>query len=98
MGGLWFAIQFFLSKGKWVAGGDIRLGFLMGLILGWPGILVALGLAYVGGTIILLPFILLKKKSMKSQVPFGVFLVPATWLVIFWQSQIIAGYLSIFYL
>ena len=98
IGGSWFALQFFLSKGKWVGGGDIRLGVLMGLILGWPGILVALGLAYVGGTIILLPFVLFKKKKMKSQVPFGAFLVPATIAVMFWQGQIIEWYLSIFYI
>jgi prepilin signal peptidase PulO-like enzyme (type II secretory pathway) len=98
IGGGWFALQFFLSKGKWVGGGDIRLGFLMGLVLGWPGILVALGLAYVGGTIILLPFVLVKKKKMKSQIPFGTFLVPATIAVMFWQVQIIEYYLSIFYI
>lgn len=98
IGGAWFALQFFLSKGKWVGGGDIRLGFLMGLILGWPGILVALGLAYVGGTIILLPFVLIQKKKMKSQIPFGTFLVPATIAVMFWQGQIIEWYLSIFYI
>ncbi|MFH1610730.1 MAG: prepilin peptidase [Patescibacteria group bacterium] len=98
IGGGWFALQFFVSKGKWVGGGDIRLGILMGLLVGWPGILVALGLAYVGGTIILLPFVALKKKKMKSQVPFGVFLVLATIAVMFWQAQIIEWYLSIFYI
>ena len=96
IGGGWFALQFFISKGKWVGGGDIRLGVLMGLILGWPGILVALGLAYISGTIILLPFVTLKKKSLKSQVPFGVFLVPATIIVMFWGEKIINFYLGFF--
>ena len=43
-----FALQFILSKGKWIGGGDIRLGFLMGIILGWPMGLLALFLAYIG--------------------------------------------------
>ena len=97
IGGVWFALQFFLSKGKWVGGGDIRLGILMGLILGWPGILVALGLSYVGGTVILLPFIILKKKTLKSKVPFGALLVPATVVVMFWGERIINWYLSKLY-
>ncbi|MFH1456847.1 MAG: prepilin peptidase [Patescibacteria group bacterium] len=94
IGGGWFALQFYISKGKWVGGGDIRLGILMGLILGWPGILLALGLSYVGGTVILLPFVLLKKKGMKSQVPFGAFLVPATIIIMFWGGKIINWYLN----
>jgi len=39
IGGSWFALQYFLSKGRWVGGGDIRLGILMGLILPWPHVL-----------------------------------------------------------
>ena len=31
--GGFFAIQYFVSKGKWIGGGDIRLGILMGLML-----------------------------------------------------------------
>jgi len=96
IGGGWFLIQFVFSKGKWVGGGDIRLGILMGLILSWPNILTALFIAYVGGSLISLPLILLKKKGMKSQIPFGIFLVPATMIAMWWGNDLINWYLNLF--
>ena len=37
-----FLLQFLLSRGRWIGGGDIRLGFLIGIMLGWPQALLAL--------------------------------------------------------
>jgi len=42
VGGGFFLIQYLVSKGKWLGGGDVRLGFLMGLMLGWPGVIIAI--------------------------------------------------------
>ena len=39
-----------ITKGKGMGGGDIKLGFLMGLILGWPLILIALFLSFITGS------------------------------------------------
>jgi len=36
-----FAAIVLVSRGKWMGIGDIKLAFLMGLILGWPNIFVA---------------------------------------------------------
>src|SRR3989338_4451208 len=47
-----FALQFLLSKGKWVGGGDIRLGFLIGVMLSLPGSLDALFSAYIIGALV----------------------------------------------
>jgi prepilin signal peptidase PulO-like enzyme (type II secretory pathway) len=95
IGGGWFALQYFLSKGRWCGGGDIRLGILMGLILPWPHILTALALAYVLGALVSLPLLIFKKKKMKSEIPFGIFLVPATLVVIFWGNQIVHWYFNL---
>jgi prepilin signal peptidase PulO-like enzyme (type II secretory pathway) len=76
--GGFFLIQFLISKGRWIGGGDIRLGILMGLMLGWPGILLALFFAYLIGAIIGLGLIAAGKKNWKSQVPFGPFLAGGT--------------------
>jgi len=91
-----FWLQYILSRGKWIGGGDIRLGFLMGLILGWPLGLVALSLAYILGAIAALPLLVLRKKTMKSEVPFGVFLTTATFIAMFWGNKILDWYLSLF--
>ncbi len=91
-----FAAQYFFSRGRWVGGGDIRLGFLIGLILGWPKALAALGLAYLLGLCYALPVLILKKKNLKSQIPFGVFLTTATLITMAAGEQIINWYLSFF--
>src|SRR3989339_620887 len=47
-----FWMQFFSSKGTWVGGGDIRMGALMGLMLGLQQGLVALFLSYLLGALV----------------------------------------------
>ncbi len=96
IGGSFFLFQFIISRGKWVGGGDIRLGLLMGLVLGWKMLLLALFLAYLMGSIIGLGLIIGKKKHWGSQIPFGVFLSPATLIALFWGEQILNWYLNFF--
>jgi len=93
-----FASAFFLlivlvSRGKWMGVGDIKLAFLMGLFLGFPKILVALFSAFLFGAIIGLGLIILKKKTLKSEVPFGPFLITGTFIAIFLGETIIKWYL-----
>lgn len=87
--GSFFGLQYLVSRGRWIGAGDIGLGFLMGAILGWPGILVALMLAYMSGAIIGLALVALKKKTFKSAIPFGIFLIPATFVVMIWGRNIV---------
>lgn len=94
-GGGFFLTQYLLSKGKWIGGGDIRLGILMGFMLGWPGVLLALILAYLGGAAVSLPLVFLKVKQMKSQMPFGVFLSAATFVAMIWGEKIVGWYLGL---
>lgn len=94
LAGGFFALQWVFSKGKWIGEGDIGLGILMGLILGWPNILSALFFAYVGGALISLLLLALCKKTLKSAMPFGVFLAPATLAALLWGEKIIKWYLS----
>ncbi|MBD3329929.1 hypothetical protein GF354_00185 [Candidatus Peregrinibacteria bacterium] len=92
-----FGLQYALSKGKWIGGGDLRMGALIGVILGLYKSLGALAIAYIGGTILLLPLIILKKIHKKSEVPFGPFLVIATFIMLFFGDEIISWYLSFLY-
>ena len=92
IGGFFF-LQFILSQGKWIGGGDIRLGLVLGAMLGWPLCLVALGLAYVVGAIVGLGLIILKKKQLNSQLPFGTFLSLAIWVCLLWGQKILDWYL-----
>jgi len=95
------AATFFLaivlvSRGKWMGIGDIKLAFLMGLILGFPNILVALFLAFFLGAIIGLGLIISGRKTFKSEIPFGPFLITGTFIGLFCGGQIINWYLRLF--
>ncbi len=98
IGGGFFFLQFVFSKGKWIGGGDIRLGALMGAMLGYQYLLVALFIAYVLGSVIGLMLIYFGKKKWKSQVPFGTFLSMATLATFFIGGEVVYYYKGLFLL
>lgn len=80
---------FILTKKQSMGGGDIKLSLLLGLFLGFPGILVSLYLAFLTGAIISIILILWKKKtSLKDTLPFGPFLITGTVISFFFGSII----------
>ena len=85
---LFFFFLIWVSRGKWIGGGDVKLGFLAGVIVGWPKILFVLFFAYMIGAIASLILIVMKKKTWKSQIPFGPFLVAGILIVMFFSEQI----------
>ncbi len=90
-----FMLQFAVSKGRWIGGGDVRLGVMMGLWLGWPVSLLALFIAYISGAVISLALLALKKKTLKSATPFGTYLAISTLVCIIWGNRIIDWYLGL---
>lgn len=95
---LFFLMIVLISQGKWMGVGDIKLAFLMGLILSFPNILVALFLAFFIGAIIGIGLIIARKKTLKSEIPFGPFLVSGTFLALFFGQKILDWYLNLFLL
>lgn len=84
-----------ISKGKWMGIGDIKLAFLMGLILSWPNILVALLFAFWSGALVGIILIIFRKKKLRSEIPFGPFLIGATFAALFLGEKIISWYLNL---
>jgi len=93
---LFFFLLFYLSKGKWIGGGDFKLVLFMGLVLGWPYILIALLVAINTGALVGILLILLGKKTMKSEIPFGTFLSAAAVFVMLFGERILGWYLGVF--
>lgn len=92
--GAFFAIQFIVSAGRWVGGGDVRMGMLMGLLLGFFNGITAMFMAYIGGAIVGVILILAKRKKLDSQVPFGAFLSSATLICMVFGNYIVNWYLN----
>jgi prepilin signal peptidase PulO-like enzyme (type II secretory pathway) len=90
--GGFFLAQFMISKGRWIGGGDVRLGVLMGVWLGWPVVLAALVLAYISGSIVGLLLMATKKKTLGSAIPFGTYLSASTLVCLLWGEAIVRWY------
>lgn len=94
LAGAFFYAIIIITKGKGMGGGDMKLGFLMGLILGWPLVLLSLFLSFIIGSVVGIFLIFLGNKKMKSVIPFGPFLVLGTFIALFWGERIVGWYLS----
>jgi prepilin signal peptidase PulO-like enzyme (type II secretory pathway) len=95
IGVVFFGAQFLVSRGKWIGGGDIRLGLLMGLALGRVDLtILAIMIAYFIGSIVGVGLIVGGKKKWGSKLPLGVFLSVATIITLFWGQEIIAWYFN----
>ncbi len=93
---VFFFLMSSLSREKWMGMGDAYLVILLGLILGWPKILLGLFLAFAIGAIYGIILIVLKKKKMQSQVPFAPFLVIGTIITMLYYAPIAGWYLHFF--
>jgi len=92
---LFFFLLVTLSREKWMGMGDAYLVILLGLITGWPQILLALFLAFFIGAFYGIILIVGKKKTMKSQIPFAPFLIVGAAIAIFFYTPIVGGYLRL---
>ncbi|MEK7623552.1 MAG: prepilin peptidase [Patescibacteria group bacterium] len=94
IGGGFFLLQFLVSRGRWIGGGDIRLGVFMGVILGFPSIFIALLFAYIMGAILSTGFLLTKKKTFADSTPFGTYLTVGTLFAMVWAEKVVGWYMD----
>lgn len=93
--GGFFLILVLLSRETWMGWGDVKLGFWLGLALGWPLCLPLLLIAFVGGSVVVLLLMWLKLKGWKDAVPFGTMLTAAAVLTLFVGQGLIEWYLGL---
>lgn len=90
-----FLAIFLVSSGRWMGFGDVKYSAAMGMMLGFPDILVGLFLSFFLGAIIGLSLIASDKKQFSSEIPFGPFLVSGTMAALFFGRDLIYLYLGI---
>ncbi len=95
VGGGIFWLIFQVSKGKWIGGGDVKLGALLGAVLVGP-VFAAMMIffASVIGTLLSVPLLLNKKLKVNSKLPFGPLLMTATVIVYLFGPSLWSWYLS----
>jgi prepilin signal peptidase PulO-like enzyme (type II secretory pathway) len=93
-GGLFFVL-YQLSRGTWIGGGDVKLGYALGLFIAKPELaLLMLFVASVLGLVVALPGLASKKLSVTSRLPFGPMLIVATILVMLFGQNAVDAYLN----
>jgi prepilin signal peptidase PulO-like enzyme (type II secretory pathway) len=93
IGGGIFYLLYQLSNGKWIGGGDVRLGWLLGLTAATPARSVLfIFLGALGGSLISLPLLASHKLKRGSVIPFGPFLILGAIIVQLFGGDILDWY------
>lgn len=93
-GGIFYVV-FQVSNGTWIGGGDVKLGFAIGLLLGSPVLaFLMLFLASLMGLLVAIPGVILKRSKLNARLPFGPFLIASTVLVMLAGQRLIDWYAS----
>ena len=91
-GGIFYAL-FQLSGGKWIGGGDVKLGWLLGLIIAsWAGSLLMIFIAALFGSLVSIPLMMDKKLKRTSVIPFGPFLIAGAIIVVLFGTDLLDWY------
>jgi leader peptidase (prepilin peptidase)/N-methyltransferase len=89
--GGFFHIIFVISNGKWIGGGDVRLGYVLGLLAGTPFLSVMLLFsASLAGLTFILAASSRGSKIKDNKIPFGPFLLIGAMLIVVFGSLISA--------
>ncbi len=90
-----FLLILVVSRGG-MGWGDVKMVALIGIVLGYPLLFVALLLAVISGGLIAAILMILKAKSRKQGIPFGPFLSLGTMATLLWGTDILDWYLGFF--
>lgn len=91
-----YGLLYLVSKGKWIGFGDVKLGIAIGFMVPWlQGLFVLLG-ANLLSTIVAIPLLMSKKLKLASEIPFGPYLIVATYLIVLFGRPLVALLMSQF--
>lgn len=87
---LFFLMLFIVTKGKGMGFGDVKLSFVLGLLLGFPLIVFCLYLAFLTGAAVSIILVIWKKlRFFGGTIPFGPFLAASAIFALFFGEKII---------
>lgn len=85
-----------VSKGG-MGGGDIKLFFVIGIVLGWVPTLLTLFLASIIGTVIGVISLRRTKQGRKTPIPFGPSIAIAAIIAYFYGESLVDWYVNLFF-
>jgi leader peptidase (prepilin peptidase)/N-methyltransferase len=94
--GLVFFLLLHLINRKGMGLGDVYLVGMIGLMTGFPNVIVAVFGGIILGGLAAIFLLIFKKKNRKEGIPFGPFLAMGTIIAFFYAKDVIDWYLSLF--
>jgi leader peptidase (prepilin peptidase)/N-methyltransferase len=97
-GAIGFAFFFlvFLINPRGMGMGDIKLAGLIGLVTGFPMVIVALMIGIVVGGVVAVVLLSFKIMGRKDVIPYGTFLAIGPMITLIWGNSILNWYLGLF--
>ena len=93
VGGGIFYVLYQVSGGKWIGGGDVKLGWVLGLFLATPArSFLMIFAAALLGSLVSLPLFASKRLKKNSTIPFGPFLIVGSIFVMLYGQTVIDWY------
>lgn len=83
-----FLFLWLVTRGRGLGFGDVKLSVLLGVLLGYPDIIIALYAAFLTGALVGVILILHKKAKMRSRIAFGPFLIFGTFIAYRWGGSL----------
>lgn len=97
VGGGLFYVLFQVSDGKWIGGGDVKLGTVLGLVAATPALsFLMIFLASLLGSLTSLPLLASHRLKKGSMIPFGPFLIIGLVIVRLFGADIFDWYRQTF--
>lgn len=81
---------YFITKGKGMGFGDVKLAFIIGLMMGIRSGFIVLYIGFILGAVMGIILMILKKRGLKSHIAFGPFLVLGMMIMLLWGKYITA--------
>lgn len=92
---MFFLLLIIVTRGRGMGGGDVKLGFLIGLFNGFPLNIVAIFLGFLFGSIFGLLLILAGRKGLKDTIAFGPYLILGSAVTFVYGSQLYSWYINL---
>lgn len=86
---------FVATKGRGIGFGDVKFAIPMGIILGFPKVIVGFFLSFVIGGVLGIVLLLSRQKKFGQTVPFGPFLIAGLLISLVWGNPIWHWYMSL---
>ncbi len=95
-GSIFFGMIIYITRGRGMGMGDLKLIAALGFLLGWPDIAFTTLASFIIGGIVGVVLMLRNQKTMKDALPFGPFIVLGVLTTIFFGESLLKLYFSVF--